>query len=152
MGLEDDLLTCLALERQAYALYGRWAAMACADGALCELLGRLADQSDRHRASLWDLCVTHAVAPPPSFELVPAPATPPVEHAKATLRRAIAELTRLAAHLAPFERGLVERVRNEDAAQLRQLLILAPESARALAAGREPTLQSSEPRWRPGIE
>jgi len=154
MGLDDDLLTCLALERQAYALYTQWASSVGHDGTLSEMLSRLADQSDRHRASLWDLASAHDVTPPPRFELELDPRGAYVEHAKVTLRRAIAELNSLAEELEPYSRSLVDRMRNEDEAQLRQLLILSPEPGLSTAVGRErrePTLHSREPRWRPGI-
>lgn len=154
MALDDQLLTCLALERQAYALYCQWAASVGHDGRLSEMLSRLADQTDRHRASLWDLALAHDVTPPPRFELDLDPRGAYMEHAKATLRRAIAELSALAAELDPFGQDLVARMRNEDEAQLRQLLILAPEPAMSASARtrRGPTLPSSEPRWRPGID
>lgn len=155
MGLSDDLLTCLALERQAYALYGRWSGSVGRDSRLYEILSRLADQSDRHRASLWDLALRHDVTPPPRFELAGEADAPYVELLKFTLRRSIEALSSLAFDLDGYQRDLVERMRNEDAAQLRQLLILSPEPR--LTADREqrmPNLEllSSEPRWRPGIE
>ncbi|HEY9855909.1 MAG TPA: hypothetical protein V6D05_09250 [Stenomitos sp.] len=154
MGLDDDLLSCLALERQAHALYTQWGSSVGHGGTLTEMLSRLADQSDRHRASLWDLALRHDVTPPPRHELDLDPRGAYIEHAKATLRRAIAELSALAEDLEPYSRSLVERMRNEDEAQLRQLLILSPEPALSTTLGherREPKLHSSEPRWRPGM-
>lgn len=156
MSLDDTLLACLALERQAYAIYGQWGGSVDPSSTLNELLSRLADQSDRHRASLWDLALRHHLTPPPRFELHLEPEEAGMELAKFTLRQAIAQLSALASELDGHYRGIVERIRNEDEAQLRQLLILAPEPRLETSFGierREPQhgLMASEPRWRPGI-
>lgn len=155
MSLDDVILGCLALERQAYAIYAHWSGAEGQDGTLVELLSRLADQSDRHRASLWDLALTHHLTPPPRFELELADRDGCVEFAKFTVRQAIAQLTTLAALLDGQERRIVERIRNEDEAQLWQLLILSPEPRLTAAApersGALPGLTAPEPRWRPGI-
>lgn len=157
MGLDADLLNCLALERQMFFLYGRWGASAGRDTMLTEILSRLADQSDRHRASLWDLALRHDLMPPPRFEPEAMARADYIDEAKLTLRRALEDLSALADALDGFERDQVQRIRNEDEAQLRQLLILAPEPRPAVAAGRERPghereLFRGEPRWRPGIE
>lgn len=154
MSLEDAMLSCLALERQAYAIYSHWGGTVGRDSTLNELLSRLADQTDRHRASLWDLAASHDLTPPPRFELELVPGEDPIEFAKFTLRQAIKALTALAGALDGHPRGIVERIRNEDEAQLWQLLILAPEP-KLPAPERRPALQglrASEPRWRPGID
>ncbi len=155
MSLDDALLACLALERQAYAIYGDWGRSVDPCSPLNELLSRLADQSDRHKASLWDLAMRHDLAPPPRVELDLGPGEAGIEAAKFTLRQAIVLLTSLAADLEGHYRSIVERIRNEDEAQLRQLLILSPEPRLGVSVGeRRESLQglaTGEPRWRPGI-
>lgn len=126
MAWTDDLLATLALERRLYAIYCRWEGSCGRGSELYELLGRYADQADRHRQWLWDLCLGHRLIPPPLPELELEGEASYPQLVQATLEDLEANLARLHEDLVGRAREFVARIRQDDRQQALQLARLFP--------------------------
>lgn len=126
MAWTDDLLATLALERRLYAIYCRWEGSSGRESELYELLGHFADQADRHRQWLWDICLSQRLIPPPLPELELEPEASYPAHVLGALHEIELNLARLVHELVGRPREFLERIRREDQAQSTRIAGLAP--------------------------
>lgn len=133
MAATDDLLTCLALERRAYALLCRWEMASSSRDPQFDLLGRLADECDRYRTLLRELCLSHQLAIPPLPELeVEASASFPIL-IKSALRELLQLLPGLENELTGKDRSQIAQIRHATETQVTMLMTSFPDLSNASA-------------------
>ena len=141
MAATDHLLMCLALERRAYALLCRWEMSSCARDPHFDLLGRLADECDRYRHWLRELCLSQRLGIPPQPELRLDSDGAYLTLLTSCLQELIALLPKLESELTGMDRQRVSQIRRAAESQLNTVRDLFSEPS--AASQRAPLLQSS---------